>query len=69
VEKTFGEDSKLEVTMGITWNWGKWGLPLAIGIWTTKGRNVGNEYTRFRNIDVSLDILCIRLFIDIWRWK
>jgi len=59
MQKTFGK-KELEVTVGITHNWGRWGLPLAIDWWTHKLFDVSH---------IALDILCVRIFIDIWRWK
>jgi len=68
MQKTFGK-KELEVTVGITHNWGRWGLPLAIDWWTHKLFDVSHIPHRAFNLDIALDILCVRIFIDIWRWK
>lgn len=68
MQKTFGEDGKLEVTVGVTYNWGKWGLPLALDVFWHKLFDVSHIPHNALNVDVTIDILCVRLFIEIWRW-
>ncbi len=56
---------KREVTLGVTHNFFTyWGLPF--GLTTYKfapfGHCLGGRF-------VALDILCIRFYLEFWRWK